>query len=68
MDLHRIIYSKEIFTDDHISYFLYQLLAGLNHMHKAGVIHRDLKPGNLLINRFLFLYSIIIYLDILLMF
>nr|CCA25617.1 mitogenactivated protein kinase 1a putative [Albugo laibachii Nc14] len=50
MDLHRIIYSKEILLDDHIRYFLYQILSGLSHMHKAGVLHRDLKPSNLLIN------------------
>lgn len=50
MDLHRIIYSKEVLLDDHIRYFLYQILSGLSHMHKAGVLHRDLKPSNLLIN------------------
>jgi serine/threonine protein kinase len=50
MDLHRIIYSKEVLLDDHIRYFLYQMLSGLSHMHKAGVLHRDLKPSNLLIN------------------
>lgn len=50
MDLHRIIYSKEILRDDHIRYFLYQMLSGLHHMHRAGVLHRDLKPSNLLIN------------------
>lgn len=50
MDLHRIIYSKEILSDDHIKYFLYQMLSGLNNMHAAGVLHRDLKPSNLLVN------------------
>jgi mitogen-activated protein kinase 1/3 len=50
MDLHRVIYSKEVLLDDHIRYFLYQILSGLNHMHQAGVLHRDLKPSNLLIN------------------
>lgn len=50
MDLHRIIYSKEVLRDDHIRYFLYQMLSGLLHMHRAGVLHRDLKPSNLLIN------------------
>ncbi|KAL4110654.1 hypothetical protein PRIC1_002345 [Phytophthora ramorum] len=50
MDLHRIIYSKEVLRDDHIRYFLYQMLSGLHHMHQAGVLHRDLKPSNLLIN------------------
>ncbi|OQR93763.1 mitogen-activated protein kinase [Achlya hypogyna] len=50
MDLHRIIYSKEVLSDDHIRYFVYQMLAGLEHMHACGVLHRDLKPSNLLIN------------------
>lgn len=31
--------------------FLYQLLRGLAHCHRHRVLHRDLKPQNLLINR-----------------
>ncbi|RQM10264.1 hypothetical protein B5M09_004208 [Aphanomyces astaci] len=50
MDLHRIIYSKEVLSDDHIRYFVFQMLSGLHHMHACGVLHRDLKPSNLLIN------------------
>ena len=34
-----------------IKSFLYQLLKGINHCHKHRVLHRDLKPQNLLINR-----------------
>lgn len=29
---------------------MYQLLKGLAHMHKHGVMHRDLKPQNLLVD------------------
>ena len=29
---------------------LYQLLRGLKYIHSANVLHRDLKPGNLLVN------------------
>jgi len=31
--------------------FLHQILRGIDHCHSHGVIHRDLKPQNLLINR-----------------
>lgn len=49
-DLHQIIYSKNELTDEHIQYFVYQVLRGLKFIHSANVIHRDLKPSNLLLN------------------
>lgn len=49
-DLHKIIYSKQDLSEEHVRYFLYQLLRGLKYIHSASVIHRDLKPSNLLVN------------------
>lgn len=49
-DLHRIIYSKQKLSDDHVQFFVYQMIRSLKYMHSAGVLHRDLKPSNLLLN------------------
>mmetsp|Transcript_8038 Transcript_8038/g.16230 ORF Transcript_8038/g.16230 Transcript_8038/m.16230 type:complete len:384 (+) Transcript_8038:80-1231(+) len=49
-DLHRIIYSKQDLSNEHVQYFLYQILRGLKYIHSANVLHRDLKPSNLLVN------------------
>lgn len=49
-DLHRIIYSRQALTIDHVQYFVYQILRGLKYIHTANVLHRDLKPSNLLVN------------------
>ena len=49
-DLHHIIHSKQELTNEHVRYFLYQILRGLKYIHSASVLHRDLKPSNLLVN------------------
>ena len=48
-DLHSIIRSNQPLSDDHVQYFIYQVLRGLKYIHSANVLHRDLKPSNLLL-------------------
>ncbi|CAJ0580824.1 unnamed protein product, partial [Mesorhabditis spiculigera] len=48
-DLYKLLKTQKL-SNDHICYFLYQILRGLKYIHSANVLHRDLKPSNLLLN------------------
>jgi len=48
-DLHAVIRAN-ILEDIHKRFIIYQLLKAFKYMHSANVIHRDMKPSNLLLN------------------
>ncbi|KAL6048993.1 Mitogen-activated protein kinase [Balamuthia mandrillaris] len=48
-DLHKVI-KANLLQDIHKQYIIYQLLKCLKYMHSGNVLHRDLKPGNILLN------------------
>ncbi|KAJ2668627.1 mitogen activated protein kinase [Coemansia spiralis] len=49
IDLHCIIKTQPL-SEEHVQYFLYQILRALKYIHSCNVLHRDLKPANILLN------------------
>jgi serine/threonine protein kinase len=49
-DLYEVSRAKNILTDRHRKFILYQTAKALYYIHTAGLMHRDLKPSNILIN------------------
>lgn len=50
-DLGKVIRSAHPLSADHIQWMVFQCLQGLAQCHGAGVLHRDLKPDNLLLEQ-----------------
>jgi serine/threonine protein kinase len=51
LDLARLVKSKGPLPVTHACYFTHQVALGLQHAHEQGIVHRDIKPGNLILSR-----------------
>ena len=51
LDLAKLVKAKGPMSVAHASYFVHQAALGLQHAHEQGMVHRDIKPGNLMLTR-----------------
>ena len=45
-----VLRGRQLLSEGHVQYFMYQLMQALAFVHESGVIHADVKPANLLVN------------------
>jgi renal tumor antigen len=50
MNIYELIRGRrQYLADDKVLHYMYQLMKGIDHMHRNGIFHRDIKPENILI-------------------
>ena len=45
------LYKKDYFTDYDVRLYFYKLLEALDYANSKGIMHRDIKPNNFVINQ-----------------
>ena len=48
-DLNKLLYSTAVFTPAKVKTMMYELLCAVNYIHSRKIVHRDIKPGNILL-------------------
>jgi formylglycine-generating enzyme required for sulfatase activity/serine/threonine protein kinase len=51
LDLSKLVKAKGPMPVAHACFFIYQAALGLQHAHEEGLVHRDIKPHNLMLSR-----------------
>jgi serine/threonine protein kinase len=50
LDLRRMVKARGPLPIAHACHYVYQAALGLQHAHEEGMVHRDIKPGNLMLS------------------
>ncbi|CAI2373462.1 unnamed protein product [Moneuplotes crassus] len=50
-NLARVIASRQHLSEEHLQYFIFQIVRGLHYIHSAGISHGNLSPQNISLNR-----------------
>ena len=50
-ELFDLIVNKIFFEENEAAYYFYQLINGIEYLHRKGIVHLDLKPENLLLTK-----------------
>jgi len=51
IDLAKLLRTTTTLSPEHVKYLMFQLLRAVHFMHAANVLHRDIKPNNVLVNK-----------------
>ncbi len=49
-DLKKLIYSPTYLDHEQVKVLMYEIMVAVNYLHSTKIVHRDIKPGNILVS------------------